>query len=193
MNIDELFIYWANHLGLDRWHLVFTLCTPEECHTPAADDGTCEPCYGLTMMDATNYAADVYVVDPNLLDHPHGFEVTLVHELLHVLWADLCMNDTGDIAHRCMHRMAMTLVQVRTGRMGNHWVVASTRYGRDDDGFTFTDRLTTGNAGIDAPLSRIVRGKGAGCPDLLHPTQPTGASDLVPAESQLCQDRSERG
>ena len=131
-HIFNLFTQWTQILGLHDWRIRLHICHvsdfPEDPE-PSSDmeeslldilvEGSQESvryiegeCYGLTQCDAAAYVADIWIADPSQVEHPHGVEVTLVHELLHVKWEDLWVQVGEGTAHRLLHYTAMLAVKL---------------------------------------------------------------------------------
>ena len=102
---------WINILHLEGWHISFQWKVP-------AREMNIEDSTGATKYQHPTGQAIVQMVDPE--DYPkdtpfpYNYEKTLVHELLHLKFADL--DDTGDplrdkLTHRLIDDMAVALVE----------------------------------------------------------------------------------
>ena len=104
---------WVDIIGLHDWEIQLAWqCKPEE--VPEHD------CDGYTIFDETTKTALVYIVDEKYIDcspFTHDFEVTLVHELMHLKTAILTDRNCDSLQNRMMHclveDMAKALVKAK--------------------------------------------------------------------------------
>jgi len=83
LELTQLCESWQKVLGLDAWRVKVKLCR--------ARDFNVEGRQGEIIFDRKRLEADIKIIDPQ--DYPPGelfpqdIEQTLVHELLHLVWA----------------------------------------------------------------------------------------------------------
>lgn len=107
----QLFDKWVHILHLEGWHISFEWKVPGHCMNV-------EESVGATKYQHSTGQAIVQMVDPE--DYPkdtpfpYDYEKTLVHELLHLKFADL--DDTGDnlrdkLTHRLVDDLAVAFIE----------------------------------------------------------------------------------
>lgn len=111
---EELLEQWVHILGLEKWHIFPNLnATPEEF----SDSGELRA--GEAQYDVVNRTANILILKQEAWARPeeYNFERTLVHELLHLVFAPFYPN-TGDcleiVIHMTLEDLAGAFVEAKS-------------------------------------------------------------------------------
>lgn len=103
---NELFKKWVKILQLETWDIRFQWCVCDR-------DMSMADSVGCTQYKHTSKQAIVQMLDPVDFDNDlfeYDYEKTLVHELLHLKFADL--DDSGDaLRDKMLHQMVEDLAR----------------------------------------------------------------------------------
>ena len=104
---EDMLSFWMDTLGLQNWdiHLAWQ-CTKEEM----PDDD----CVGFTSYDEISKQATIYILDENLVNlapFTYDFEVTLVHELMHLKTALFVEKDRDNLHYKLLHCLVEDMAQ----------------------------------------------------------------------------------
>jgi len=104
--LDRCIRKWQKQLGLTHWTIVSNLCRYYEM--PETDTA------GLTMLCAERMEAAVFVLHPDDVASPVPFdqEVTVVHELVHIVFPFLSQKEHSVQAEQAIETVAKTLVEL---------------------------------------------------------------------------------
>lgn len=110
-----LFIEWVNRLGLTRWHISFEPnAVPQEMEL---QDVAAETVYKTVIRDAV-----IRMLRPEAFadEAEYCFEQTLVHELLHLVFAPFYPSDEGGALENAIHMtiedLSVALVKAKYGK-----------------------------------------------------------------------------
>ncbi len=119
---EQLLDEWVDILGLQDWdiHLAWQ-CTPEEM--PTAKD---EDVAGYTAYGESTKEAEIFIPDEQYIDckpFKFDFELTLVHELMHLKTCLLTDTDHSSLQYRLMHVLVEDMAKALVKTKRNHNVV----------------------------------------------------------------------